>query len=60
MNKNRHKSSKFKIAHLNLRSIFTGFQEFVDMVETNDFDVIAVTETWLTPNVSSDMVSLNG
>ena len=59
MNANRDNFFSFRIAHLNLRSIFTGFQEFVDLINDNDFDVVAVTETWLNAEILSDAVSIN-
>lgn len=47
-------------AHLNLRSVFTGFAEFTNIIQNNDFDVVGVTETWLTNKTSSDVVSVPG
>lgn len=49
-----------KIAHINIRSIFTGFDDFARIVEENDFDVIMVTETWLNDGVESAVVCLPG
>lgn len=49
-----------KIAHLNIRSIFTGFQEFREIVIDNDLDVMLLSETWLGPDHKSDMVSIPG
>ena len=53
-----HNLLNFRIAHLNLRSIFTGFREFVDVTEVGKFDVVAVSETWLNSNTTSDMVAI--
>lgn len=47
-------------AHLNLRSIFTGFADFVDLVQHEDFDIVGVTETWLTETTSSAVVAIPG
>ena len=47
-----------KISHINIRSIFTGFDEFSTLVLTNKLDIIFVTETWLTDGVGSQAVSL--
>lgn len=41
-------------AHLNVRSLSKNFQEFRDHVEQNKYDVIAVTETWLSTKLSND------
>lgn len=49
-----------KIAHINLRSIFTGFNEFTTLILENDFDIVMVTETWLSDDVSSDVVVIPG
>lgn len=49
-----------KIAHLNIRSIFTGFDHFSHIVQENDFDVVVITETWLNNGVDSAHVSLPG
>lgn len=38
---------KFKVAQFNIRSIFTGFHDFKSLVEDCDFDLIFLTETWL-------------
>lgn len=54
------KGSVFRLAHLNLRSIFTGFQEFIGIVQVGDFDVMAVTETWLHEHVASDPFLIPG
>lgn len=56
----RSKFSVFNMAHLNLRSIFTGFQELVGVVRRKDFDVLAVSETWLNSDVGSDVVQIGG
>lgn len=49
-----------KIAHLNIRSIFTGFNEFVSMVLENEFDVISITETWLSDEVDPVVIQIPG
>lgn len=48
------------IGHLNVRSLFTGFEHFADLVIQNKFDVMCVTETWLDVDVSLDVVRLEG
>lgn len=49
-----------KIAHINLRSIFTGFNEFSTLILEKDLDVVMVTETWLSGDISSDIVTIPG
>lgn len=49
-----------KIAHLNARSIFTGFNEFSYIVQSSDFDVVMVTETWLSASDDSGLIFIPG
>ena len=56
MNNNRN----IRIAHVNIRSLFAGFGEFVDIVLSECYDIIAITETWLTPDIPSDVISIPG
>nr|CAI5819618.1 unnamed protein product [Callosobruchus analis] len=53
-------SDKFRIGHINARSLLAGFNEFGLLVSENNFDVIAVSETWLTPEIVSDQVGMDG
>ncbi|KAG5872115.1 hypothetical protein JTB14_036709 [Gonioctena quinquepunctata] len=48
-----------KIAHLNIRSLFTGFQEFKEIVLENDIDIM-LSETWLGPDDHSVVVDIPG
>lgn len=50
--------STFKIAHVNVRSLFTGFGDLVQAVLDNDISILAVSETWLAPEVPNNMVSI--
>lgn len=43
-----------KVGHLNVRSLSTGFEHFREIVIVHKFDVMCLTETWLTANASSD------
>ncbi|KAG8270749.1 hypothetical protein J6590_078184 [Homalodisca vitripennis] len=45
---------QLSIAHLNMRSLNTGFDEMRNLVCDFDFDVLAVSETWLHPDTSSE------
>lgn len=51
---------ELKIANFNMRSMGTGFVEFKDHVHQFDYDIIALSETWLNPDISSDTFKLNG
>lgn len=54
----KSQSKKVKIGHLNVRSLFTGFEEFSDLVLKNDLDIMCVSETWLNKDVPSDVVNI--
>lgn len=45
-----------KIAHLNVRSLFANLQAFNDYFKTCDYDVVAVTETWLNARIPDEYV----
>ena len=46
-----------KLAHLNFRSMFTGFNNFVQLLNKKKIDIVAITETWL--NNLADMSFFN-
>lgn len=46
------------MSHVNVRSLISSFQLFTDLIVDNDFTVIALSETWLSPNVSSQQLKL--
>ncbi|XP_031331265.1 uncharacterized protein LOC116181009 isoform X1 [Photinus pyralis] len=48
------------IAHLNAQSLRNNFSEFKDLAFECNFDIIGITETWLSPEVPSDAVHING
>ena len=52
----------FKFGHLNARSLNAAdkFEEISLLVRGNEFDVFAVTETWLNDRVSSDCLQIAG
>lgn len=47
------------MSHLNVRSLVKHFQDFKQLVY-NKFDIIAVSETWLTADIPDDIITLNG
>lgn len=50
----------FKVCHLNVRSLTAHFLNILDYFQTNTYDVIALSETWLTPHLSDNDVSIEG
>lgn len=51
---------EFSIAHVNARSLFTNFDIFRDHLLINDYNIIAVTETWLSADEAEIAVSIHG
>lgn len=49
-----------KIAHINIRSLFTGFNDFTHMVQVKDYDVVMITETWLSENIDNNVINIPG
>nr|CAI5860011.1 unnamed protein product [Callosobruchus analis] len=49
--------TSIKFGHLNVRSILSDFDEIVTMVCADDY-IFAVSETWLSKNISSDVVKI--
>ena len=49
-----------KFAHLNTRSLLKSFYDFSLLIRSNDYDVVMVTETWLTNNIPDQVVSIPG
>ena len=56
----KNKCYNFKLAHLNCRSILPSFLDFSHVVISENFDIIAVTETWLSCDVDSNRLNING
>jgi len=48
----------FKLGHLNVRSLFTNFNEFKSIIEQNEFDVLLLSETWLNQNDDSNYFNI--
>ncbi|KAG5877412.1 hypothetical protein JTB14_021379 [Gonioctena quinquepunctata] len=49
-----------KIAHINIRSILTGFDDFARIVTEGDFDIVAVTETSLSDDEDTGAIRIPG
>ncbi|CAH1988353.1 unnamed protein product [Acanthoscelides obtectus] len=56
-------SDKFKVlkfGHINCRSVLSGFHEFSTLVQNNNLDIVGISETWLSKDISNDHISMNG
>nr|CAI5821178.1 unnamed protein product [Callosobruchus analis] len=49
-----------KVAHLNIRSLFAHLSEYRDTFNKNDFDFLALSETWLNEDTDNTIVALSG
>lgn len=47
-----------KVGHLNVRSLFTGFNELRHEVERNEFDIFMLSETWLSDGDNSALFEI--
>lgn len=52
--------NNLKIAHLNVRSLLSRFHDFKEMVLTHKFNIITISESWLSPDVESELVNIQG
>lgn len=50
----------FLVAHLNVRSLNTGFDEFANYVNDYNFDILGVSETWLSSNCCGGAYNMKG
>lgn len=50
--------NSFKVAHVNAQSLLCHIDEFKTIFQNSLFDLIAISETWLKPNISDKSVSL--
>lgn len=48
------------ICHLNIRSLICKFQDFSDFILLSDYDVVCLSETWLSPNFDESLISIKG
>lgn len=48
----------FQVANVNIRSLNSCFDEFRDVVQHNNFDLIGVTETWLTEDFPTNYIHI--
>lgn len=55
---NKTQIQNFKIGHLNTRSLLPSFLDFSNILLKNAFDIFFVSETWLTQDIPSHLVSI--
>lgn len=47
-----------RFGHANIRSLLNCFDDFLNFISNKDFDVIALSETWLTPDLPSTLIAV--
>lgn len=47
-------------AHINTRSLIANFVSFRDLINRSEYDIVAVTETWLSDNLDISIVNIVG
>ena len=54
------RSKAFKIGHINIRSLVPKLDEVRLLIRQNELDALCVSESWLTKDVSSDILMFSG
>lgn len=49
-----------KFGHVNIRSILPSFADFSLLAVNESFDILAVTETWLSADISTNIIDNPG
>ena len=60
MSKIQPNSSAFRVGHINIRSLRNKVSEVSDIVSRYQLQILAVSETWLSKDISDDEVSIQG
>nr|CAI5828553.1 unnamed protein product [Callosobruchus analis] len=48
-----------KVCHLNVRSLIGHFADFSDLIPSNRYDIVVISETWLNGNVDGPAIQIN-
>lgn len=52
--------NNLRLGHVNIRSLYPSFNEFKDILNNEKFSILGITETWLTPLISSTVLGVDG
>ena len=55
-----HSSKLFSVAHINIRSLVAHFTDIIDLLSSLNFDVLTVSETWLSDAIPSSSLTIPG
>ncbi|XP_071056476.1 uncharacterized protein [Onthophagus taurus] len=50
----------FSVAHLNVRSLLPKTGDVAELLQSENFDILCVSETWLSPSIDDALVSIDG
>ena len=57
---NRKQNKRVKIGHLNIRSLLKKIDEIKILIHENSFDILAISETWLSDKIPNELVNIPG
>ena len=57
---NRKQNKGVKIGHLNTRSLLKKIDEIKILIHQNSFDILAISETWLSDKIPNELVNIPG
>ena len=57
---NRKQNKGVKIGHLNIRSLLKKIDEINILIHQNSFDILAISETWLSDKIPNELVNIPG
>ena len=49
----------FKVGHLNVNRLFNKLDSVKELIDKYSFDILALSETWLTSEISDSEISIN-
>lgn len=49
----------FRIAHVNIRSLLSSHDDIAELLNAHNFDLLALSETWLEPNYPDKFISVD-
>lgn len=52
--------NNLKLGHVNIRSLYPCFNDFKNILINEKFSILGITETWLTPLITSDVLDVDG
>ena len=56
----RKQNKGVKIGHLNIRSLLKKIDEIRILIHQNSFDILAISETWLSDKIPNELVNIPG